>query len=56
MAAASWNLPGPERFELTHIIAPKTAHSISPAARNEIEKRLATLDGLRTDTPPWEVT
>ncbi len=33
MAAACWNLPGPERFELTHIIAPKTAHSIAPAAR-----------------------
>lgn len=56
MAAACWGLPGPERFELTHIIAPKTAHSIAPAARAEIEKRLATLDGLRTDTPPWEVT
>lgn len=56
MAAASWNLPGPERFELTHIIAPKTAHSIAPTARAEIEKRLASLDGLRTDAPPWEVT
>lgn len=55
MAAASWNLPENERFELTHIIAPKTAHSISPAAREEIEKRLATLDGMRSDMFPKSV-
>lgn len=55
MAAASWNLPENERFELTHIIAPKTAHSISPAAREEIEKRLATLDGMRNNEPPRDV-
>ncbi len=47
MAAACWGLPEGERFELAHIIAPKTAHSITPAARAEIEKRLATLDGMR---------
>lgn len=52
MAAACWGLPEGERFELTHIIAPKTAHSIAPAARVEIEKRLAMLDGLRTSKPP----
>jgi hypothetical protein len=40
MAKASWELPLKERFELTHIIAPKTAHQISPAARDEIERRL----------------
>ncbi|MFN7732297.1 MAG: hypothetical protein ACK5OB_10345 [Pirellula sp.] len=40
MAKASWELPPKERFELTHIIAPKTAHQISPAARDEIERRL----------------
>ena len=55
MAAASWNLPENERFELTHIIAPKTAHSISPAARGEMEKRLATLDGMRNNEPPRDV-
>ena len=55
MAAASWNLPEYERFELTHIIAPKTAHSISQAARGEMEKRLATLDGMRNNEPPWDV-
>lgn len=55
MAAACWGLPGPERFELTHIIAPKTAHSIAPAARAEIEKRLATLDGMRSPKPPTQV-
>lgn len=55
MAAASWNLPEKERFELTHIIAPKTAHSISPAASAEIEKRLETLDGMRNEAPPLDV-
>ena len=55
MAAASWNLPENERFELTHIIAPKTAHSISPAASAEIEKRLETLDGMRSDKFPLSV-
>jgi pimeloyl-ACP methyl ester carboxylesterase len=55
MAAASWGLPERERFELTHIIAPKTAHSISPAARAEIEKRLATLDGMRSPKPPAQI-
>ena len=53
MAAACWGLPEGERFELTHIIAPKTAHSITPAARAEIEKRLATLDGMR-ETSEWK--
>ncbi len=47
MAAACWGLPENERFELAHIIAPKTAHSITPAARTEIEKRLATLDRMQ---------
>ena len=47
MAAACWNLPPEQRFELTHIIAPKTAHQVAPVARAEIEKRLATLDALR---------
>ena len=55
MAAASWNLPENERFELTHIIAPTTAHSISPAASVEIEKRLETLDGMRSDKFPQSV-
>ncbi len=56
MAAACWGLPEGERFELTHIIAPKTAHSITPAARAEIEKRLATLNGMRSAKPPRLVT
>ncbi len=55
MAAACWGLPEGERFELTHIIAPKTAHSITPAAKAEIEKRLATLDGLRSPKLPTQV-
>ncbi len=54
MAAACWGLPESERFELTHIIAPKTAHSITPAARAEIEKRLATLDKIR-EQDDWNV-
>ena len=54
MAAACWGLPY-EGFELTHIIAPKTGHSISPAARSEIEKRLATLDRMRSVEPPHKV-
>ena len=44
MAKASWELPEEERFELTHIIAPKTAHSISPEAKKEIDRRLRILD------------
>ena len=48
MAAACWGLSGGEQFELTHIVAPKTGHSITPAARAEIEKRLETLDQLRS--------
>ncbi|MFN9464106.1 MAG: prolyl oligopeptidase family serine peptidase [Planctomycetota bacterium] len=44
MAKASWELPDDERFELTHIVAPKTAHSISPEAKNEIDRRLRILD------------
>ena len=44
MAKASWELPENERFELTHIVAPKTAHSISPEAKKEIERRLRILD------------
>jgi pimeloyl-ACP methyl ester carboxylesterase len=55
MAAASWGLPEGERFELTHIIAPKTAHSIAPAARAEIEKRLATLDEIRSPKLPTPI-
>ena len=51
MAEACWNLPENERFELTHIIAPKTAHKIDPAARVEIERRLATLDTMRSLEP-----
>ncbi len=47
MAAACWGLPEGERFELTHIVAPKTAHSITPAARAEIEQRLEKLDELQ---------
>jgi hypothetical protein len=46
MAKASWELPDAERFELTHIVAPKTAHVISPEAKKEIERRLDILDPL----------
>ena len=56
MAEASWNLPGDQRFELTHIIAPKTAHKIDPAARVEIEKRLATIDRIEPAPFPKSVT
>lgn len=44
MAKASWNLPELDRFELTHIVAPNTAHTIAPEARQEIERRLELLD------------
>ncbi len=56
MAEACWNLPENERFELTHIVAPKTAHKIDPVARVEIEKRLATLDAMRSSEPLKHVT
>jgi len=56
MAAACWNLPENERFELTHIIAPKTAHKVDPTARIEIERRLAILDGLRSSEPPRQIS
>ncbi len=44
MAAASWNLPESERFELTHVIAPNTAHKVDPIARQEIEQRLTAAE------------
>jgi hypothetical protein len=44
MAKAAWELPEDEHFELTHIVAPKTAHSISPEAKKEIDRRLRILD------------
>ena len=56
MAKACWNLPEGERFELTHIIAPKTGHSMTLATRAEIEKRLATLDSIRSTSAPKSVT
>ena len=56
MAEACWNLPERERFELTHIIAPKTAHKVDPTARVEIERRLAILDAMRSPETPRLVT
>ncbi len=56
MADACWNLPASERFELTHIVAPKTAHKFDPIARTEIEKRLATIDRMRSNETPKQVT
>ncbi len=56
MAEACWKLPEKERFELTHIIAPKTAHKVDPVARIEIERRLAILDGMRSKDPPSHVS
>ncbi len=47
MAEACWNLPESERFELTHIIAPNTAHKVDPQARVEIERRLKIIDEMR---------
>ncbi len=52
MAEACWKLPEEQRFELTHIIAPKTAHKVDTLARIEIERRLAILDGMRSTDPP----
>lgn len=40
MAEACWNLPTNQSFELTHIVAPKTAHKVDPIASKEIERRL----------------
>ena len=56
MAEACWNLPAGERFELTHIIAPKTAHKVDPKARIEIERRLAIIDSMRTSEPPKQIS
>jgi pimeloyl-ACP methyl ester carboxylesterase len=47
MAAACWNLPERERFELAHIVAPNVAHKFDPTARIEVEKRLAAIDAKR---------
>jgi pimeloyl-ACP methyl ester carboxylesterase len=55
MAQAAWDLPEPDQFELTHIVAPRTAHKVDPAARVEIEKRLATLDRMQSDKPPRSI-
>jgi len=56
MADACWNLPEGERFELTHIIAPKTAHKVDPTARVEIERRLAILDAMRSPETPRSIS
>ncbi len=55
MAEACWNLPQQERFELTHIVAPKTAHSIAPAARQEIEAKLDAIDQHGRSSIPSQV-
>ena len=56
MAQACWELPSRERFELTHIVAPKTAHKVDPTARVEIERRLAILDAIRTSEVPRQIS
>lgn len=55
MAKACWGLPASERFELTHIVAPHTAHQVAPAARAEIERRLDLLDQHRRQESPREL-
>lgn len=55
MAEACWNLPVKERFELTHIVAPNTAHSITPAAYQEIEQKLSAIDKHGREKIPNEV-
>lgn len=46
MAQACHDLPDGDAFELTHIIAPDTAHKITPEARDEIERRLNVIHSL----------
>ncbi len=55
MAEASWNQPKEDRFELTHLIGPRTAHKIEPNSVKEIERRLANLYPRRIRTVPREV-
>jgi Prolyl oligopeptidase family len=52
MARACWNLPKDDRFELTHIVAPNTAHLISRQAKEEIERRLSVIHSMSK----WEET
>ncbi len=56
MAEACLSLPADVRFELTHIIAPKTAHKVDPNARVEIERRLAILDKMRSTELPKQLS
>jgi hypothetical protein len=55
MADACWNLPALQRFELTHIVAPKTAHKIAPEARDEIESRLDGILASQETGPPKHI-
>ena len=51
MAKACWELEDGS-FELTHLIGPKTGHSIHPEAKVEIERRLALLARRGRDRNP----
>lgn len=53
MVDACLKLPEADRFELSHIVAPDTAHRITPEARVEIEKRLKAIHSLElyNETP-----
>jgi pimeloyl-ACP methyl ester carboxylesterase len=51
MAKSCWELPEQSRFELAHIVAPKTAHTITPEAKSEIDAKLSMLDNLRSSEP-----
>jgi hypothetical protein len=56
MASASWGLPERERFELTHLVAPNTAHQVAPESRREIERRLKILDSARSRERPQKLS
>ncbi|XZE46882.1 prolyl oligopeptidase family serine peptidase [Pirellulaceae bacterium SH467] len=55
MAEAAWNQPESDRFELTHLIGPRTAHKIEPNTLKEVERLLGLLYAERPDGAPTTV-
>lgn len=55
MAEAAWNQNAGDRFELTHLIGPRTAHKVEPNTGKEIERLLGILYADRREEAPKKV-
>jgi pimeloyl-ACP methyl ester carboxylesterase len=55
MAEAAWNQSENDRFELTHLIGPRTAHKVEPNTGKEIERLLGILYANRREEAPTKI-